>query len=51
MKVYLLEARLGTRWLTCYRFNRMDTAQEQLTRMNTIVNTELRSKNEARNRR
>ena len=44
MKVYLLEARLGTRWLTCYRFNRMDTAQEQLTRMNKEYNREHRIK-------
>ena len=44
MKVYLLQARLGAEWLTCYRFNRQDTAQEQLARMNEEYNREHRIK-------
>ena len=34
MKIYLIQAKLGTQWLNCYRFNNLPAAQEQLSRMN-----------------
>ena len=44
MKVYLLQAKLGREWLTCYRFNRRETAQEQLAVMNREYNRRHRIK-------
>lgn len=44
MKVYLIQAKVNNKWLTCYRFNRQDTAQEQLARMNKEYNREHRIK-------
>ena len=34
MKIYLLQAYLGTGWLTCYRFNNLPSAEEHMVYMN-----------------
>jgi len=34
MKVYLLQAKVGNDWLTCYRFNNSQTAKEHMAYMN-----------------
>ena len=44
MKVYLLQAQIDGAWLTCYRFNRIETAQEQLAVMNKEYNRKHRIK-------
>jgi hypothetical protein len=34
MKIYLLQAKLSTEWLTCYRFNNRSSAEEHMAYMN-----------------
>jgi hypothetical protein len=34
MKIYLLQAKLSTEWLTCYRFNNRASAEEHMAYMN-----------------
>ena len=38
MKIYLLQAKLGNEWLTCYRFNNRPSAEEHMVYMNKEYN-------------